>query len=98
MKYYTPKETALLWGISTQLVRRYCKDGKVPRAILRDGNWLIPESMFRHRVITAPGKRLTTQQTPQGEYSPHPETALAESFHCIMGTARIKAARIRQIR
>lgn len=43
MKYYTPKETALLWGISTQLVRRYCKDGKVPRAILRDGNWLIPE-------------------------------------------------------
>ena len=43
MKYYTPKETALLWGISTQLVRRYCKDGKVPTAILRDGNWLIPE-------------------------------------------------------
>lgn len=42
MKYYTPKETALLWGISTQLVRRYCKDGKVPTAILRDGNWLIP--------------------------------------------------------
>ena len=43
MKYYTPKETALMWGVSTQLVRRYCKDGKVPRAILRDGNWLIPE-------------------------------------------------------
>lgn len=43
MKYYTPKETALLWGISTQLVRRYCKDGKVPTALLRDGNWLIPE-------------------------------------------------------
>ena len=42
MNYYSAKEIAVLWGISTQMVRRYCKEGRIPSAIQWDGNWLIP--------------------------------------------------------
>lgn len=42
MKYLTPKETAEKWHISVQLVRRYCKEGRIPSVILKDGQWLIP--------------------------------------------------------
>ena len=43
MKYYTIKETAKRWGISEQLVRRYCRQGRISNLIQEDGNWLIPE-------------------------------------------------------
>lgn len=43
MKYQTIKETAKLWGISEQLVRRYCRQGRIANLIQEDGNWLIPE-------------------------------------------------------
>ena len=43
MNFYTPKEIAEKWGVTTQLVRRYCKEGKIKSAIQYDGGWLIPE-------------------------------------------------------
>lgn len=42
MIYCTAKEMAEEWGISTQMVRRYCKEGKIPAVIQWEGNWLIP--------------------------------------------------------
>ena len=42
MKYCTAKEMAVKWGVSTQMVRRYCKEGKIPAAIQWEGNWQIP--------------------------------------------------------
>lgn len=43
MKFYSVKEAANLWGISIQMVRRYCKEGKIPSADMVNGAWLIPE-------------------------------------------------------
>ena len=43
MNFYTPKQIAERWGITTQLVRRYCKEGRIKSAIQYDGGWLIPE-------------------------------------------------------
>ncbi len=43
MKYLTAKETAKVWQVSGQLVRRYCKEGRIPGAFQKDGGWLIPE-------------------------------------------------------
>ena len=43
MQYISVKEAAEQWAISIQMVRRYCKDNRIPGVILRDGNWCIPE-------------------------------------------------------
>ena len=43
MNFYTPKQIAEKWGVTAQLVRRYCKEGKIKSAIQYDGGWLIPE-------------------------------------------------------
>lgn len=42
MKYVTAKEIANTWGISEQLVRRYCKDGRIENVHQKDGVWYIP--------------------------------------------------------
>ena len=44
MIYYTVKEIASLWGMSAQSIRKYCKDGKIPSAVLKSDGWKIPES------------------------------------------------------
>lgn len=43
MKLYSPKEIGKIWGVTESLVRRYCRDGRIPSAIIEDGSWLIPE-------------------------------------------------------
>ena len=43
MKFYTPREAAEARGVSVQFIRRYCNEGKIPGAIQKEGNWLIPE-------------------------------------------------------
>jgi hypothetical protein len=43
VKYISVKEAAEQWGISIQMVRRYCKDSRIHGVTLRDGNWCIPE-------------------------------------------------------
>ena len=60
MKYYTPNETAIRWGISGQMVRRYCKEGRIPGAISGEDGWLIPETADRPGSI--PGK--STENSP----------------------------------
>jgi hypothetical protein len=43
MIYYNVKETAELWKISPQMVRRLCLDGRVTGAVLTDKGWIIPD-------------------------------------------------------
>ena len=43
MKLYSLKEMSKLWGLSDGLLRRYCRDGRIPSAVLEDGSWWIPE-------------------------------------------------------
>ena len=51
MKYCTPNETAIRWGLSGQMVRRYCKEGRIPTAILGDDGWMIPENAARPSTV-----------------------------------------------
>lgn len=43
MSYCSTKEIAKAWGVSEGLVRRYCREGRVPTAVLEEEGWLIPE-------------------------------------------------------
>ena len=43
MNYCTIKETASRWGVSEQLVRRYCRQGRITDLMQQDGVWMIPE-------------------------------------------------------
>ena len=47
MKYISVKEAAALWGVSIQMVRRYCQKGLIPQVIQEDGSWRIPEGTPR---------------------------------------------------
>lgn len=47
MNFYTPKQMAEKWGVTTQSVRRYCKEGKIKSAIQYEGGWLIPEGAIK---------------------------------------------------
>lgn len=44
MNYLSVKETADKWGISQALVRRFCGQGRIPRAKYKNGTWMIPET------------------------------------------------------
>ena len=57
MKLYTAEDTATLWDISVQMVRRYCKEGKVPGAVQTEQGWMIPEGTPK------PGAQ-TVRETP----------------------------------
>ena len=58
MKLYTAEDTATLWGISVQMVRRYCREGKVPGAVQTEQGWMIPEGTPK------PGAQMV-RETPQ---------------------------------
>lgn len=44
MKYLSVKQTAEKWGVSATLVRRYCKEGRIPKAVQQETGWKIPEN------------------------------------------------------
>jgi len=43
MEYLTTAEQAKIWDISQRRVAIYCKEGRIVGAVLKGGNWLIPE-------------------------------------------------------
>lgn len=47
MEYCTSDQMAKKWGISKQMVRRYCKDGRVDTAVYENGVWLIDKNQKR---------------------------------------------------
>ena len=57
MKFYSANETAVIWDISGAMVRRYCKEGKVPGAVQTEQGWMIPEGTPK------PGAQ-TVRETP----------------------------------
>lgn len=44
MQYITSKEAAERWEISDQMVRRYCREGRIPDAVRKGKAWYIPET------------------------------------------------------
>ena len=47
MKYLTVRETAEKWGVDISLVRRFCKQDRLPGALRTKDGWLIPEGAVR---------------------------------------------------
>ena len=47
MDYLNVKEIAEKWGVNVSLVRKYCAEGRIPNAVLRNGVWCIPEDTVR---------------------------------------------------
>ena len=47
MQYVSPREMAEKWGVSPILVRRLCRQDRIPGAVCKDGVWSIPEDAVR---------------------------------------------------
>ena len=45
--YVSVKEIAEKWGVSAMLVRRLCRQDRIPGAVWKDGVWRIPEDAVR---------------------------------------------------
>lgn len=70
MNYLNANETAARWKITGQLVRRLCREGRVPDAIQKDGVWLIPDDVEKpdrkhYETVVLPPmvKKLQKQKT-----------------------------------
>lgn len=49
MKYLTSGQIAEVWNISSQTVRNYCKEGRIPGAKYADGQWKVPANAEKPR-------------------------------------------------
>ena len=47
MDYLTTKEASALWNTTEQMVRRYCRDGRIPGAVQKEGAWFVLEGTAR---------------------------------------------------
>jgi hypothetical protein len=47
MQYMSVKEAAAQWGVTIQMVRRYCQKGMIPQVIQENGGWRIPVGTVR---------------------------------------------------
>lgn len=44
MEYYTVKEIAAIWGVSSRMVSLYCKENRIEGALKKGNLWLIPQN------------------------------------------------------
>ena len=77
MKLYSLKEMSKLWGLSDGLLRRYCRDGRIPSAVLEDGSWWIPEGTEKPKgtykkapapVLTSLAKRIIYEHSKNNHH------------------------------
>ena len=47
MSMITVAEAAEKWGISVQLVRRFCRENRISDAVMYEGIWFIPDDAAR---------------------------------------------------
>ena len=47
MEYMTVKEATEKWEMSGQIIRRFCRQERIPGAIIRNGVWVIPANAKR---------------------------------------------------
>ena len=47
MQYLSTREMAEKWGVSMTLIKRLCKQDRIPGAVCKDGVWRIPEDAVR---------------------------------------------------
>ena len=42
MDYISAKEASVLWNITDQMIRRHCRNGRIPGSVQKDGVWYVP--------------------------------------------------------
>ena len=42
MGYISAKEASVLWKITDQMIRRHCRNGRIPGSVQKDGVWYVP--------------------------------------------------------
>ena len=58
MDYISAKEAADAWGISQTLVRRYCRQGRIPGAKVIEDIWMLPEGSRKPDKVEAVPKQI----------------------------------------
>lgn len=81
MQYITVEEAASRWGVTTRLVQRYCKQGRIAGAEKLGGSWRIPEGTVKPDDPRR-GERATAPHAPR----PRP-TSSFQNLMPLMGTA-----------
>ena len=51
--YISVKEAALKWNVAERTVRNYCQKGKIEGAVIKNGEWLIPEDFNKPKRVNA---------------------------------------------
>lgn len=65
IKYLSPEQVANRWNVSSRLVRKLCRDGRIEGAIQKGRFWLIPQDAKRpsdNRVVSGEYKRPSKRQ------------------------------------
>ena len=56
MKYKSVRETAIRWGVSERIVRRYCTGKRIPGAVQIDKAWRIPANAVKPGTTPPPNQ------------------------------------------
>ena len=62
MEYLSVTETSKKWGVSQVLVRKFCREKRIPRVKCHNGIWMIPEDAKRPNSL---GIRKSDPEIPQ---------------------------------
>lgn len=108
MKYCTPAEMANVWGVSVSVVRKFCTQGRVPGAVLKNKMWYIPEDAPRpERVAQEPegppkvpelGAKLYHQMTGRNYHGLYDYTQINLTYSsCRMASCRVTRSQVEMI-
>ena len=64
MDYISAKEASVLWNITDQMIRRHCRNGRIPGSVQRNGTWYVPadaKKPAKLRPETAPLPKFVKQ-------------------------------------
>ena len=81
MLYITAEEAARRWGVTTRLVQRYCKQGRIAGAEKLGGSWRIPEGTVK------PDDPRRGEHTSAPQVSSRRPTSSFRHLMPLMGTA-----------
>ena len=63
MEYYTVKEIAKIWGVSSRMVSIYCKENRIEGALKKGNMWLVPRDAKKPNDLRKNnGRRKTSEE------------------------------------
>jgi len=76
MDYISAKEASVLWKITDQMIRRHCRNGRIPGSVQKDGVWYVPAdakkpTKLKPDITPIPKLVKQLQFQPSGEQPSH---------------------------